>query len=267
MPGWLRRAAAWASRRTRSRSRPASIALTATSRSRRRPRRGRRRRSRRCRARSIRKRLRTTEPSTLLRLRRREPQACPAAQEWHRSAAGLRGRVPRSVHTCRRADCPGGSPWILRRGPSASSTSEQALPRRAPRERRPPKATAPADHGEAGDRARRGAARPDPPRARRPRLPRRPQGPGADGLRPRRLPDRRRDRPDQRALLRPPRGPGERLGDRLRHRDQRRPQRDGRLPTAGRGPRRAGRHGQRPGRPRARLRSCGPLPSARSPTG
>ena len=57
-------------------------------------------------------------------------------------------------------------------------------------------------------------------------------------------------------LLRQALGPGQPLGDRVRRRGQRRPQRDGQLRLAGRRPRRPRRHGQRAEHPGAGLRAA-----------
>src|SRR5689334_14714388 len=77
----------------------------------------------------------------------------------------------------------------------------------------PPSRT-PADPAAAGLGARRRASAPDPDRARSQGLPRRPQGTGAERLRPQRQPDRRRDRTDQQVVLRQAQRPRRALGDR-----------------------------------------------------
>ena len=150
-------------------------------------------------------------------------------------AAALGGADPARLHTLGPANQPG-EPLLGGFG------STRAAPSRAAHT--PPRT--PADHAAARARARRRPDRPDPDRARGQGLPRRARQPRAQRLRPQRHPDRRRDRPDQQSLLRQARRPGRPLGDRVRRRGQRRPQRDGQLRLAGRRPQHPRRHGPTP---------------------
>ena len=179
MPGWLSRAAAWASRSTRRTGVAARF--------------DRLDRDRALEApvpglvdapkpplpmrRSIRKRLRTREPTTALS----DFAANPLPPATYSLLLGGFARIPAGA-------------------PAAPAAS----PRTA------------ADPAAARPRARRRPAAPDPDRARRQGLPRRPQAPGAQRLRPQRHPDRRRDRPDQQVLLRQARRTRQPLGDRVR---------------------------------------------------
>ena len=201
MPGWLSRAAAWASRSTR---RPASPPLLD--------------RLHRDRA------LEAPVPGLVddaeaaaadaaldqeavedertdqcySQLRRAGPLPAPVAPSWEKgTVCGASWRFDHArVHTSAHNQL--------------ESTSLGGFARTPPRRRPGTPTRTPADHAAARARARRRPGRPDPDRARGQGLPRRPRRPRAQRLRPQRHPDRRRDRADEQSLLRQARRPRQR---------------------------------------------------------
>ena len=239
MPGWLRRAAAWASRMTRSAFSP-STDLTATQRQRR--------------SSQARWTVPWPPPPILSPIVNRPSTRSPSTTATRFAAFAIRascagpGHVRRPACTAadpERASRPGqGSYWRWRKArkpwTSSTRTTHTSLPRRgiertgdAPGARLRRAATIrmadrageqAAGTGPPGGAPARRDRLPDPDRDRLPRLPRRPQGPLVPELRQRSQLDHRRDRAAQHELLRPAREQGHRLGrrHRLRGRGQRR---------------------------------------------